>query len=605
MPEELPNKRPNRPPSAIELALALSAETQTASLFGQRPIVVAKPPWITRLFAFVVVAMLGVMTLLSSYASRSVENMVGAIVEHRNLQRLSLEAAKIPSDDTLMNNKAFEAFLRANPDDTCNLWRARAGAMVAAKRFEEALAAYIMVRRHADGKIPAVDGLAHAGVLLELKRYDEALSVIALVDITQLPDDLRAKAVGLLATCYRVKQASSDIAPAPREPVLDSVDANPFLAPRLEQEAGTAPAPRKSRSGPRYVSEPLWPPKRAVKSTPTLAVTMPEAEKSISVPVLSLNMPKPDESVPFDVAKPAGAGEMFPVAKSPAPAEAIPSTAEPRYVETSTNAVSPPVDAEAAQPAQQPQQPKPAKVPKLALTMPKKAQEITVIPGTGHEAPMPLEEAMKLAKPKGAPKFAVPKINVTVPGESATVEFENPNKPAEPEPAKPKLSVTTPNPDKKIEIPADPRSAKKPIEAKKDPRLGVTVGKSGRDVPFNPPKSVIPPPVAMPKPAPVVEAPKAPEPKPTIETVASRLKVTLPKANGWIDIPLPGAGQAPTSAKPVERPKPVPLNVTMPDQGKQVQVTPGEPDAKPADASAPATPNKSKKRVAPKYWEEP
>jgi hypothetical protein len=436
--------RPPRPPSALELVAALSADAMPLAQPMPANYPVVKAPLVVRVFVVAIVALIGLMALLSSYASRSIDGLVGAIAD-RNVSRRHITDLQIPTDQVLLNDKIFNSMLREQPHNACGLWRGRASALVAQDRLEEALTAYVMVRRYAEGKLPAVDGLAHAGVLMKLERHDEALSIIALVDMAQLPDELRARAIAMLARCYHIKEATIPTGSAP-SPLLAFVDENPFLAPKeeyqrlaatIDQEklrAITQPArPRdwveKTVAGTDIVLKPL--PKKP--KLPTLNVTVPDSAKPVKMPQLSVTIPD-SPSVPDSA--------------EPATAKALPNLS-----------------------VTVPESAKPMKVPQLSVTVPEVAQADVRIPPR-----MTVEEAAKLVKTKGTPKYArPPQLSVTMPDPADRIPVDVAARDlSKPHPATkpmPKLSVTVPHPDQHLPLlmPAKVEPSVEPAPAKPAP----------------------------------------------------------------------------------------------------------------------------------------
>jgi hypothetical protein len=498
MPSNAKN-RPPRPPSALELVAALSADAMPVAQPIPANYQVVKAPFFVRVFVVAIVALIGLMALLSSYASRSIDELVGAIAD-RNTTRRHLNDLQIPADQVLLNDKIFNSMLREQPENAAGLWRGRASALVAKDRLEEALTAYIMVRRYAEGKLPAVDGLAHAGVLMQLNRYDEALSIIALVDMAQLPDELRARAIAMLARCYQVKEATIPTTAAP-SPLLAYANENPFLAPKeAYANLTTTIDPKKNL----YFTQPTRPrnwvdsPLKRLKKLPAISVTVPESAKPVKMPQLSVTVPESG--------------------KAPAPVVAgMPklSVTVPEVTQAEVRIPPRMTVEEAAKLVKTKGTPKYAKPPQLSVTMPDPAERI----------PVAVAER-DLAKPHPATKpgaKALPKLSVTVPESSKPLKV-------------PKLSVTVPKSSDQMALAAvnEPESETTPKGAvakalRTLPKLSVTVPHPDQRLPLLQPAKVNP----SVEPAPAKPA----SPKPTLAVLSSTVSVTLPDRSQEIRFP--------------------------------------------------------------------
>jgi len=123
--------------------------------------------------------------------------------------RLAKEAlVSLPAEESLLNPERFLALVEAHPNEAVRFGCARASALAAQGRREEAIAAWREAAAWSTRGLPPTDSLSLAEVLFQLRRFAEAEQVVKRFPAAAANEQDRARAVDLLGRLQLVRLAN-------------------------------------------------------------------------------------------------------------------------------------------------------------------------------------------------------------------------------------------------------------------------------------------------------------------------------------------------------------------------------------------------------------
>lgn len=132
--------------------------------------------------------------------------------------RLAKEAlVSLPAEEALLNAERFKALVEAHPREAVRFGCARASALAAQGRQEEAIAAWHEAAAWSTRGLPPADSLSLAEILFQLRRFGEAEHEVKRFPAAAANEGDRAWAVDLLGRLQLVRLAP------PRPTLTDAV----------------------------------------------------------------------------------------------------------------------------------------------------------------------------------------------------------------------------------------------------------------------------------------------------------------------------------------------------------------------------------------------
>ena len=204
-------------PSAQELVAALSAPDLAAPAASalsttSTTLHLPRPRLISRALLVGAMGLLAGTTLLALALAWSLNELRHA-VDLADAAALPVLHLPLPPADRLCDDHAFALWLARHPDDGLRLHVARAQALRAAGRREDAVGAYAIAASR--GRMDALSTVAWAELLCDLDQPDAAQRALDGVDFAPLPPSQLPRALAVAGRAHLLGRRQAAVIPAP------------------------------------------------------------------------------------------------------------------------------------------------------------------------------------------------------------------------------------------------------------------------------------------------------------------------------------------------------------------------------------------------------
>jgi len=174
---------------------------------------VLRPRVISRLLLVSAMGLLAGTTLLAAVLVWTLAELRLAVRLAEAALQPSLLQAPLPSPERLCDDRAVAVWLERHPDDSLRLHVARAQALIAAGRREDAVAAYTLAAQR--GRLGPLQRVVWAEILCDLGDPVAAARVLDGVDLSPLPPDQLPRALAITGQAHLLNRQRSAATTAP------------------------------------------------------------------------------------------------------------------------------------------------------------------------------------------------------------------------------------------------------------------------------------------------------------------------------------------------------------------------------------------------------